>query len=160
MSHTQAPQFPEFRVLAPSEAEEVYQFSRARWLAHPESSKDLFLEWSAPWRKESLDHYLKLGWSMARRDPHTGGLLGYALAQPILFFRKQTQTVWIEHVDAESPRLAEEIVDTLIRVSREKHIQRVLMGFRETDLGLGEVIRTRNGRMIEDDILEFPTTKG
>lgn len=160
MSDIQAPQFPEFRVLAPSEAEEVYQFSKARWLAHPESSKDLFLEWSAPWRKESLEHYLKLGWSMARRDPQTGRLLGYALAQPILFFRKQTQTVWIEYVEAETPGLAGEIVDTLIRVGREKHMQRVLMAFRETDLGLGEVIRARNGRMIEDDILEFPTTKG
>ena len=87
-------------------------------------------------------------------------MLGYALAQPVLFFRKQTQTVWIEYVEAETPALAAEIVDTLVRIGREKHMQRVLMAYRETDLGLGEVIRARNGRMIEDDILEFPTTKG
>lgn len=160
MSDKQAPQFPEFRVLAPSEAEEIYQFSKARWSDNPETSKDLFLEWSAPWRKESLEHYLKLGWSIARRDPQTGRILGYALAQPFLFFRKQTQTVWIEYVEAETPALVAEIVDTVVRIGREKHMQRVLMGYREADLGLGEVIRARNGRMIEDDILEFPTTKG
>lgn len=98
---------------------------------------------------------------MARRDRTTGRLIGYILAQPILFMRRQTQTVWIEYVDAETPSLKAELVDTIIRISREKHMQRVLMvfDFARTDLGLGEVIRSRNGRMIEDEILEFPTTK-
>lgn len=98
---------------------------------------------------------------MARRDPHTGHLLGYALAQPVLFFRKQTQTVWIEYVESTTPAFSAELVDTLVRIAREKHMQRVLMDYvpQHIDLGLGEVIRTRNGRMIETDILEFPTTK-
>jgi len=156
MTDSQAPQFPELRILSATEADEVYQFSKSRAPA-----SDPFIEWSAPWRKESLEHYLKLGWSMARRDPHTGRLLGYALAQPFLFFRRQTQSVWIEHVEAESPALAADLVDTLVRIGREKHMQRVLMDYNASrmDLGLAEVIRARNGRMIEDDILEFPTTK-
>lgn len=156
MTDPQVPQFPEYRILSANEAEEVYQFSKTR-----SPASDPFLEWTAPWRKESLEHYLKLGWSMARRDPMTGRLLGYALAQPFLFFRRQTQTVWIEHVEAQSKEIAAELVDTLIRIGREKHMQRVLMDYTPSnlDLGLGEVIRARNGRMIEDDILEFPTTK-
>ena len=156
MTDSQVPQFPDFRILSASEAEEVYQFSKVR-----APGSDPFFEWSAPWRKESLEHYLKLGWSMARREPHTGKLMGYALAQPVLFFRGQTQTVWIEHVEAETPALVADLIDTLVRIAREKHMQRVLMDFKSTgtDLGLGEVIRARNGRMIEDDILEFPTTK-
>lgn len=156
MTDSQAPLFPELRILSATEADEVYQFSKSRV-----SAADPFIEWSAPWRKESLEHYLKLGWSMARRDPQTGRLLGYALAQPFLFFRRQTQTVWIEHVEAETVAIAADLVDTLVRIGREKHMQRVLMEYdpSKLDLGLGEVIRARNGRMIEDDILEFPTTK-
>lgn len=151
---------PELQILSPTEQDDVLAFSRARGKqSHPE---DPFLEWSAPWRKESLEHYLKLGWSMCRRDGETGRLLGYILAQPILFMRQQTQTVWVEHVEGESATIVTELLDTVIRVSREKHMQRVLMSFdpTKTDLGLGEVIRLRNGSMIEGDILEFRTTKG
>lgn len=150
----------ELQILSPTEQDVVLAFSRARCKqSHPD---DPFVEWSASWRKESLEHYLKLGWSMARREPDTGRLLGYILAQPVLFMRQQTQTVWIEHVEGETPSIMSELVDTVIRVAREKHMQRVLMAFdsAKADLGLGEVIRLRNGRMIEDDILEFRTTKG
>jgi hypothetical protein len=157
MSEQEIPQFPELQILSPSERDEILAFARAR-----SDAKDPFAEWAAPWRSESLDHYLKIGWSMSRRDPKSGRLMGYILAQPFLFFRKQTQTVWVEHVDGETPAIFSELLDTVIRVSREKHMQRVLMNFdaSKADLGPGEVIRNRNGKMIEDDILEFATTKG
>lgn len=156
MSEREIPGFPELQILSSSDQGEVLAFSRAR-----ADKSDPFVEWSAPWRQESLDHYLKIGWSMARRDEKTGRLRGYILAQPFLFLRRQTQTVWIEHVEAETPALVAELLDTVIRISREKHMQRVLMEFdpKKTDLGLGEVIRERKGRMIEDEILEFATTK-
>ncbi len=149
-------QYPELQILSASDQAEVLAFSRSR-----ANKEDLFIEWSAPWRQESLEHYLKIGWSMARREASTGRLVGYILAQPFLFLRRQTQTVWIEHVEGETPAIVTELVDTVIRVSREKHMQRVLMDFdlAQVDLGLGEVIRSRNGRMIEQDILEFATTK-
>lgn len=150
----------ELQILAHAELEEVLAFSRAR-----ANKQDPFVEWSAPWRKESLEHYLKIGWSMARRDAQTGRLLGYILAQPFLFMRRQTQTVWIEHIEGETPAIVSELLDTVVRISREKHMQRVLMEYSAkagdaNDFGRGEVIRLRNGRMIEDDIVEFPTTKG
>lgn len=156
MTKEEIAQYPEFQILSASDLAEVIAFSRAR-----ANKEDLFVEWSAAWRQESLEHYLKIGWSMGRRDATTGRLTGYILAQPILFLRRQTQTVWIEYVEAESPAIMSELVDTVIRIAREKHMQRVLMDFDQSqvDLGLGEVIRGRNGRMIEDDILEFATTK-
>jgi hypothetical protein len=156
MSEREIPQFPELQILSPGDQAEVLAFSRAR-----ANKEYLFLEWSAPWRQESLEHYLKIGWSMARRDRSTGKLVGYILAQPFLFLRRQTQTVWIEHVEGETPAINSELIDTVIRISREKHMQRVLMDFQvaNVDLGLGELIRTRNGRLIEEDILEFATTK-
>lgn len=152
MSETQ---FPELQILSLSELAEVIEFARAR--SSGAGAGDPFVEWSAPWRTESLEHYLKLGWSMSRRDPVTGRLCGYILAQPFLFWRKQTQTVWIEHVDGETPAIKNELIETLIRIGREKHMQRVLI-----PLGLGpdEAIRARSGKVIEDDIVEFQTTKG
>lgn len=157
MSGREIPGFPELQILSPSEHAEILAFARTR-----ADKSDPFVEWTAPWRAESLEHYLKIGWSMSRRDPQTGRLLGYILAQPFLFMRRQTQTVWIEHVEGESGAIVAELLDTVVRISREKHMQRVLMPFdpKKSDLGLGDVIRLRNGRMIEDDILEFPTTKG
>lgn len=156
MTDQENPRFPELQILSPQDQDEILSFSRAR-----ADAKDPFVEWSAPWRKESLEHYLRLGWSMARRDASSGKLLGYVLAQPFLFFRGHTQTVWIEHFEAETPSLAAELVDTMVRISREKHMQRVLMDFdpAKSDPSLGDVIRARNGRMIEKDILEFATTK-
>ena len=149
----------ELQILSYGELDEVLAFSRAR-----SDQAGPFIEWSASWRKESLEHYLKIGWSMSRRDPQTGRLLGYILAQPFLFMRQQTQTVWIEHVEGETPAIVSELLDTVIRVSREKPMQRVLMEYPPkaqgaNDFGRAEVIRSRGGRMIEEDIVEFPTTK-
>ena len=147
------------RILSFDELEEVHEFSKKR-----AGDTDPFVEWGAAWRRESLEHYLRLGWSMGQRDSETGRLLGYILAQPFLFMRRQTQTVWIEHVEGETPAIVSELLDTVIRVSREKHMQRVLMEYPPkaqgaNDFGRAEVIRSRGGRMIEEDIVEFPTTK-
>jgi hypothetical protein len=131
------PQFPELQVLSPSDLSEVLAFSRLQ-----SDPTNPFAEWSAPWRTESLTHYLSIGWSMARRDSRSGRLLGYALAQPVLFVRGQTQTVWIEHVCADSPELVEELVQAMVRVAKDKHMQRVL--YNRAD---GETV-------------EFKTTKG
>lgn len=144
--------FPELQILSLQELAEVQAYARAR-----ADSSNPFAEWSAPWRAESLEHYLRLGWSMSRRDAATGVLQGYILAQPFLFWRGQTQTVWIEHVDGDTPMVRDELVDTIVRIGREKHMQRVLAPLA---LGFEGTIRVRSGRAIEDDIIEFQTTKG
>ena len=149
-------QFPELQVLSLVDLPNIQAWSKTR-----ADTSDPFAEWSAPWRGESLQHYLANGWSLFRRNPQTGEILGYVLAQPILFFRGQTQTVWVEYVDALTPSIKTELLDTVVRIAREKHMQRViftdsLMGM---DEGLGDFICNRSGRAVKQDMIEIATTK-
>jgi hypothetical protein len=89
----------EFQVLALSDLDEVYGFADARLqIAMPDETERRLHSWSVKWRREALEHYLKLGWSFIARDSEK--TVGFFLGQPFLFFRGQTQTVWIEHVEA------------------------------------------------------------
>jgi hypothetical protein len=67
--------------------------------------------WSAPWREESLDHYLNLGWSMGHFE--SAKVQGYVLVQPVLFFKGHTQSLWVESVRASND------------IAKEKHLQQV-----------------------------------
>lgn len=82
--------------------------------------------WNAPWREESLNHYLATGWSAGIRDKD-GRLIAYFLAQPLLFFRGLTQVLWVEHVCAPDPQHREQLLDIATRYSREKHLQSVFV---------------------------------
>jgi hypothetical protein len=88
--------------------------------------------WQAKWRKESLELYLSNGWSFLARDPairssqsEEGQLVAYFLAQPLLFFDGQTQSLWVEHVSYSSLQARDEVCELAFRLSREKHFQRV-----------------------------------
>ena len=81
--------------------------------------------WDQSWRKESLEHYSQLGWSFIAEE--NGELLGYVLAQPILFFNNWTQTLWVEHLSATSDTVGHTLMDVLIRWSKSKHLQKVLL---------------------------------
>ena len=79
--------------------EEIYAWEQSK-LKEKYLDRDQcqFLSWQAPWRKESLEHYLSLGWSFLLRSEKEGALLGYYLAQPLLFYRSQTQSLWVEYL--------------------------------------------------------------
>lgn len=79
--------------------------------------------WSSPWREESLDHYLSLGWCMAHI--FEGEVKGYVLVQPILFFLGHTQSLWIESVRAQSEEISAELFEAIVKVSKDKHMQQV-----------------------------------
>lgn len=90
--------------------------------------------WSARWRGEALDHYLKLGWSYGAFE--NGQLRGFVLGQPFLFHRGLTQTLWLEHLEAENSEIENFLLDCASKWARDKHFQCVLMeegaaGFRE-----------------------------
>lgn len=121
------------QVLSPSDLETVYEFASKRLVVEiPDSTERQFASWTAKWRRESLEHYLKLGWSfIVREGSHTGPTRGFFLGQPLLFFRGQTQSLWVEHLDGETPEAIASLVDVAVRVGREKHLQRVL--FAEAD---------------------------
>ncbi len=144
----------QFQVIGPLDIEEIYSFAEARLIAAiPDESERMFASWVAKWRRESLEHHLKLGWSfVARRE---GKIVGFFLAQPFMFFRSQTQTVWVEHIEAQDELVRRALIDVAVRVGREKHMQRVLFA----DAAANE-LSAWSGRAIEDIIWEVKTTKG
>ena len=87
--------------------------------------------WSSRWRKESLEHYLKGGWSFLLRDrdrhgSHSKGLLiGYFLAQPLLFLDGQTQSLWVEHISYSNLEARDLLCEFAYKLSRDKHFQKV-----------------------------------
>ena len=99
---------------------EVYEQSRVQAEDNPLAFMN---SWSAPWRDESLDHYLNLGWSMGHFE--NDKVTGYVLVQPILFFQGHTQSLWVESVRAESEGIFATLLEAIVRVGKEKHLQQV-----------------------------------
>ncbi len=83
------------------------------------------LSWNAPWREESLQHYLSTGWSVGLFSEQ-GELKAYFLAQPFLFFKGLTQVLWVEHFFYNSQADFDILKDTVTRYAREKHLQSVM----------------------------------
>ena len=84
--------------------------------------------WHARWRKESLEHYLPLGWSFGIwSDNNKSELLGYVLCQPLLFFRGMTQTLWVEHLSAGSEDVRNQLGEIVYRWARDKHLQQLVL---------------------------------
>ncbi len=81
--------------------------------------------WTASWREESLEHYLKMGWSFGLFSGAT--LKAFVLAQPLLFYRGLTQTLWVEQLLASNFDDGLKVLDAAYRWARDKHFQCVLV---------------------------------
>lgn len=153
-----------YQVAAPPEMEEILAFAQRRLTeTEVDPIARRFAEWNAPWRIEALEHYLKLGWSFTARTSAGGELVGFFLGQPFLFMRGQTQTLWIEYLDAKHIEERAGLVDVAIRLAREKHLQRVLFAGALAPIlkqDGGAVLRAWTYRPITEEIIEVPTTKG
>ncbi len=122
------------RVVQPADIEEVLNFEEQKLVEKfPDESQRIFASWEARWRKEALEHYFSLGWSFLIRErdkesswSNEGLLLGYFIAQPILFFGGQTQTLWIEHIQHTTLEARDALCDLAVRLCKDKHIQRVI----------------------------------
>lgn len=80
--------------------------------------------WNAPWRDESLNLYLKTGWSVGLWDSAEKKIfLGYFLAQPLLFYRGLTQVLWVEVVSARDENTRMHLIETAVKYARDKHLQ-------------------------------------
>lgn len=118
------------RALMPNDKETILKFERMlKSLANggdqcSSADEPDFLEWFAPWREESLDHYLPLGWSFGAFEGEK--LLGYYLAQPFLFLNGSTQTLWLEHVAGITEAQKQELIVVAHTLCREKHFQCLL----------------------------------
>lgn len=81
--------------------------------------------WESRFRKEALEHYLKLGWSFVAKNAENT-ICGFFLGQPLLFFEGQTQTLWVEYILADSTQIKSELVEIAYKLSRDKHFQQVV----------------------------------
>ncbi len=122
-----------FRIATLDDVPEIQEFEKKKLqeVVTDEMEREI-QSWNAKWRPESLEHYLPNGWSFVARNPEVesqhsseGLLMGYFLAQPLLFLDGQTQSLWVEHIAYNSLKARDEICDLAYRLSREKHLQRV-----------------------------------
>lgn len=63
----------------------------------------------------------------------------------------------MEHVEADDEDVKRRLVDTAVRVSREKHLQRVLFADANDN---AEALKIWNPEALETDIAVVKTTKG
>ena len=122
------------RVIQSSDLDEILELEQSK-LRETIADEDerMFAAWHSRWRKESLEHYIPMGWSFLARDQNQataqfseGPLVGYFLAQPLLFFAGQTQSLWVEHMQFLSLQARDELCELAYKLSREKHFQKVL----------------------------------
>ena len=145
------------RILQCSDREAVMTFGRAALAeTHLGHMDQEMASWTAPWRAESRDPYLKLGWSFAASEEGEDGMIGVTLAQPLLFFKGQTQTVWVEYLEGDSVDTKCSLVETLYRWARDKHIQALIFNQNTHIEGLG---LPWPGRRLDGD-WQIATTKG
>lgn len=148
------------QVLSAPDLDEVFQFASERLAqAIPDENDRMFHSWTVAWRKEALEHYLKLGWSFIVRDESNGQkkTVGFFLAQPFLFFRGQTQTLWVEHIEAVNDDVTASLVEVAVKVAREKHLQRAI--FAESDR-LVKFLEVWKPSPLNEPIAVVKTTKG
>ncbi|MFN8846985.1 MAG: hypothetical protein ACK5W9_09055 [Bdellovibrionales bacterium] len=122
-----------FRIATIDDLNEISEYEKKKLIeTTPDPMERELQSWHAKWRMESLQQHLPLGWSFLARDPDQpspysseGLLVGYFLAQPLLFFDGQTQSLWLEHLSYSSLQARDQLCDLSYRLSREKHFQRV-----------------------------------
>ncbi len=103
----------------------------------PDSFEREMASWNAPWRQESLEHYLKTGWSVGLWDDDSKrNFNGYFLGQMFLFYKGLTQVLWIEHVSADSQAGYDFLRTTAIQYAKDKHLQSVFFA------ATGEEVKT------------------
>lgn len=163
----------ELKILQPEHKDAILTFARGRLTrsshiaedATPEDPMEIEMKsWSARWRAEALDHYLRLGWSFGSFEIPAGAvakaepwLNGFLLAQPYLFHRGLTQTLWIESLECERPDIAKDLLDTVYRWARDKHFQCVLI---ESGPAIDEILTQWAPRVhATDPVLELRSAR-
>lgn len=121
--------FDKLRVLRLEDQDILSQFEMQKSKEDPDPL-NFIKNWSSSWRPESLNYYLNLGWSMGYFEDKN--LKGYILAQPLLFFKGQTQSLWLEELRVQNiervlqDEIGQTLFEALVKISKEKHLQQVL----------------------------------
>lgn len=144
----------EAKLFLPEHVPQVLSFERQSLSPDLSEIQKEMASWESSWREESLNHYSQFGWSFVLQDKNE--LKGYLLAQPLLFFNKWTQSLWIEHLNFTDPQGGSLLIDTVIRWARTKHLQKVLMNSASPQSSF--VLETTPA-MKEGNFLHLSTTK-
>ncbi len=152
------------RVIQIEDLPEILEFENKKLQESiPDEMERTLQSWNARWRRESLEHYLPLGWSFLVRDMDSSGaysdrgaLAGYFLAQPLLFLDGQTQSLWMEHIQYASLQARDELCELAYRLSREKHFQKV---FFPNIAGVSNSISSFRAEAWNPAVMHIKTTK-
>lgn len=125
----------EYRIAQATDLDLIYDFAEARLkLELPDDMERMIKIWSSRFRKEALEHYLKLGWSFlayeknnSENSQHSEKVLGFFLGQPLLFFEGQTQTLWIEEILGIDKNIESDLIEISYKLSKDKHFQKVIL---------------------------------
>lgn len=113
------------KIIQPEDIDSLLQLEELKLTeSYLNEEERLFASWNSRARKESLEHYAKLGWSFKVLNQEEK-LVGFILAQPLLFFAGHTQSLWVEHLCSFSVKAHEFLIDVIYRLAREKHLQGV-----------------------------------
>ena len=154
----------QLRVIQPRELDEIFEYEKRKLQEQiTDEMEREFHIWNSRWRKEALEHYLPMGWSFLARETSRvsheapeGALVGYFIAQPLLFLQGQTQALWVEHIQYSSLQVRDELCDLAWRLSREKHFQKVYF----PDLaGVANAVQRFKAEAWNPLALEVKTTK-
>src|SRR3989344_7072595 len=115
-----------YRIAQLDDVEKVFNYEyKKNFSADLEEVENQIKAWDSFFKKESLEHYFKTGWSFLALDAEQK-VVGFFMGQALLFLDKQTQSLWVEYISASSPEIYTELIDIAYRLSREKHFQKVL----------------------------------
>ncbi len=123
----------EYKILEPRDLDAILEYEKQKLQQGIEDEAEREMaSWSAPWRREALEHYLPLGWSFAAWEKIPDGpfvLKGYFLAQPQTFTRSLTQSLWMEHISwpHNDTSIKDSLLEIAYRLCREKHFQTLLV---------------------------------
>lgn len=116
-----------YRIAQLEDVERVFEYEYKKNFSNSTDSdiENQIKVWDSFYRKESLEHYFKTGWSFVALDSKQN-IVGFFMGQALLFLDKQTQSLWVEYLSADNTEIYTELTDIAYRLSREKHFQKVL----------------------------------
>lgn len=154
------------RVLSKIDIDEIMDYEQKKLeISIPDEMERSIHSWNVRWRREALEHYAPLGWSYLLREPSIdgveGALVGYFIAQPMLFLDGQTQSLWVEHLQFNNLQICDELLDLAYRLSRDKHFQKVYIPRSLSEMKRFSDLKNSTLKMSEwqPQITEIKTTK-
>lgn len=145
-----------YRIAQAEDLESIYTYAENQLKQQiPDQMELMMAVWESRFRKEALEHYMKLGWSFVAKNSE-GQICGFFLGQPLLFFQAQTQSLWVEYILADTQQIKSELVEIAYKLSRDKHIQQVLFPEDVQNLKFEKPIPFQK---IKDPVIWAKTTK-